>query len=174
MAKTYAKLVFFGAMLLGLFHGCSDASTRCLGHPSACEGRSQSQCIEGCSLRTGCLGDPIVCEQITEDALCQQTPGCELLANCDGVPDDDGAPACNTLQAAQCRQTPGCQYNVSCTGGVTSCEDLDSDTCGLYPQCGIQTRCVGRADSCADVTNIEQCSAVPGCYPADTDPAIVP
>ena len=174
MAKTYAKLVFFGAMLLGIFHGCSDASVRCLGHPGPCAGRSSEQCIEGCSLRTGCLGDDIVCEEITEDALCQQTPGCELLANCDGVREDGGSPVCSLLAAAECRQTAGCQYNVSCTGRGSACADLDSDICELYPQCGFQSQCVGNADSCGDVTNIEQCRQVPGCYPADTDPAIVP
>jgi hypothetical protein len=161
-------------MLLGLFHGCSDASIQCLGHPSPCQGRTAEQCIEGCSLRTGCFGDDIVCEDITEDALCQQTPGCELLANCDGIRDDGAGPACELLAAPQCRTTPGCQYNVSCTGGVTSCEALDRDTCPLYPQCGFQSQCTGSADSCGDVTNVDQCRQVPGCYPADTDPAIVP
>jgi hypothetical protein len=173
MAKTYACLFFFGAVLVGLFHGCSDASIRCLGHASDCEGRLPSQCIEGCSLRTGCLGGDVVCAEINENALCEQTPGCELRGRCEGERADGETPACGQLAATPCRSTAGCQYVVSCVGPGTSCEDLEQDVCGLY-QCAFDSACGGRADDCGDVTTVEQCRQVPGCYPADTDPAIVP
>jgi hypothetical protein len=174
MAKTFAGLVFFGAVLAGLFHGCSDASVRCLGHASACEGRSSSQCLEGCSLRTGCLGDAIVCGEIDDTVLCAQTPGCEVRASCEGERADGESPACADLATTPCRNTPGCQYVVACIGSGSSCEELDEDTCNLYPQCGFESECGGRASDCGDVSTVEQCRLVPGCYLADTDPSIVP
>jgi hypothetical protein len=174
MAKTFARVVFFGAVFVGLFYGCSDASVRCLGRASSCEGRLASQCIEGCSLKTGCLGDDIVCGEITEGALCDQTPGCERQGSCEGVRQDGETPTCEELAATPCRSTPGCQYVVSCVGPGTPCGELDQDTCELYPECKYQSQCSGSADSCGDVGTVEQCRQVPGCYPADTDPSIIP
>jgi hypothetical protein len=69
---------------------------------------------------------------------------------------------------------PGCQFAVTCVGEGAGCEDLDEDTCGLYPECGFRSECTGRADDCGDVSTVEQCRLVPGCFPADTDPSIVP
>lgn len=172
MAKTFPRLALLAALLLSAFQGCSDADVRCLGRPVECSRRSANDCIGGCSVRTGCLGEAITCDTISDNDICQQTPGCELRGSCEGLRTDGGEPACEDLPPRRCQMTDGCVYSVACVGGGTTCDALDDDLCGLYPQCAFQSQCTGQADACGDLDSVDECRIVPGCYPADTDPSV--
>jgi hypothetical protein len=167
MKNMYARLVFLGATLAAFGHGCSDASVRCLGTPSECANRSADDCVSGCSLRRGCLGERVQCDTISNNLLCEQPPGCGLRGTC------EGEASCTQLSASQCRMTAGCQYVVGCVGDGTPCESLEEDLCGLYPQCAFESQCYGKAQACDEVDSYDQCQQVPGCYLADTDPSVV-
>ena len=168
MTKHAIRLVFLAAAALSLIHGYSDGSLECLGTAVACSDRDVNTCDHGCRLERGCLGEqPITCESLTDNYdLCLQT-GCRYVGSC------DGAAGCTQLTFDVCGTTPGCVQVRRCFGGSVSCGSLDDSQCELYEQCVLGSRCTGSADSCGDLDSTSACLDVPGCYAADTKPAVV-
>ena len=168
MTKTYLGLLFLAALAVPLAHGCGDSSFECLGQPVACENREISQCTNGCRVFSGCSGDTVTCESLTDrPMLCVQTGDCRYVGSC------QGRPGCENVDYDACAETPGCEQVARCTGSSVTCESLEDSQCELHPQCRLGETCQGEADSCAEVKSSGACTAVPGCFPADTDPAIL-
>jgi hypothetical protein len=162
------RLLFLAAMALPLAHGCGDGSIECLGTPVACENRDIAACTDGCHVFSGCVGGTITCESLTDrPQICLQTDGCRYLGSC------DGREGCSAVDFDTCAETPGCQQVRRCAGGSVACADLDDSQCELYPQCRLGEACQGTADSCHDLGSRSECSAVPGCFPDDTEPSVV-
>jgi len=169
MTKICVRLLFLAATALPLAHGCGDGSLECLGTPVACENRELSSCRDGCSVYSGCLGGTITCESLTDrPQLCLQTADCRYVGTCEGR---EGCENISDFDA--CGETPGCVQVRRCFGGSVSCADLEDSQCELHPQCRLGEECRGTATECGDLVSSEECSSVPGCFPADTKPAVV-
>jgi hypothetical protein len=167
MTKTCLRTLFLAALVLLVSHACSDSPTTCLGTPVPCADREVSDCNAGCTLESGCYGDPITCDSLTATpTLCVQTPGCRYVGSCDGVE------GCKNVAYDQCAMTSGCQQVRRCYGDGTTCGTLDASQCELYPQCTRGQQCVGKATRCSELA-VSSCLEVPGCLPADTTPAVV-
>lgn len=168
MTKICAPLFLFASLALPLAHGCGDSSLACLGTPVACANREVASCNGGCSVVSGCLGGSVSCESLTDrPELCAQTPGCTYLGSC------AGRAGCENVGFEECAETPGCQQVRRCGGGDVGCEGLEDDQCELYPECRLGDECRGTADACEDLGSSAECSAAPGCFPADTRPALL-
>ena len=168
MTKYCLRLLFLAAAALPLAHGCSDSSIECLGTPVACGNREIGQCTDGCRVFEGCVGDVVTCESLTDrPEICIQTEGCRYLGTC------EGREGCENVGFDECGETPGCVQVRRCDGRDFSCPDLEASQCELYPQCRLGTECQGTATSCGDLGSVDECSSVPGCFSADTDPAIL-
>lgn len=168
MTKLCARLLFLASIALPLAHGCSDDSLACLGTPVICENRELAACTDGCRVYSGCVGASVTCESLTDrPELCLQTADCRYVGSCEGR---DG---CENVDFDTCGETPGCIQVRRCFGGSVSCEDLEASQCELYPECRLGEECRGEPDDCSDLGSGSACSAVPGCYPADTRPAVV-
>lgn len=161
-------LSLFGALLL-FGSGCADGSEQCLGTAVACAERAPAQCTEGCGMSEGCNGGPVSCESLTDNGrpLCNQTPGCTWVGQCDGLA------GCSDRSYTECEDQPGCNQVRRCYGDGTRCEGMADDQCGLYPQCEVSSVCSGGAVQCEDLGSVAQCNTVPGCYAADTSPALL-
>lgn len=169
MTKICVRLLFLAATALPLAHGCGDGSLECLGTPVACENRELSTCTDGCSVYSGCLGGTITCESLTDrPQLCLQTADCRYVGTCEGR---EGCE--NIADFDVCGETPGCVQVRRCFGGSVSCGDLENSQCELHPQCRLGDECRGTAVDCGDLASSDECSSVPGCFPADTKPAVV-
>jgi hypothetical protein len=156
MTKICLRLLFIAAAVIPLAHGCGDSSFECLGTPVACENREIAQC-----------GD-ITCESLTDrPMLCVQTGGCRYLGSC------TGRAGCENVEYEACGETPGCVQVARCAGDGVTCSDLEDSQCELHPECFLGESCVGSADSCASLGSTAECRSVPGCFPADTKPAVV-
>jgi hypothetical protein len=169
MKKTCLRLLFMAAAAVPLAHGCSDSSFECLGTPVACEYREVNQCSNGCRVFSGCVGaEPISCDSLTDrPTLCVQTGDCQYVGSCIGR---DG---CENVDYEACGGTPGCQLVPRCAGGSVTCASLEDSQCELHPQCRLGEQCRGGADDCGGIGSSAECSAAPGCFPADTKPAVV-
>lgn len=168
MTKTCLSLLFLAALAAPLAHGCGDSSLECLGQPLACENREIGQCGQGCRVFSGCVGGTIECESLTDrPALCVQTGDCRYVGSC------QGRKGCENVDYEECDATPGCQQVARCTNGSVTCASLEDSQCELHPQCRLGQECRGEADACAELQSSGECSAVPGCFPADTDPVIL-
>ena len=168
MTKTCLRLLFLAALAAPLAHGCGDSALECLGQPVACESREIAQCTNGCHVFSGCVGDTVTCESLTDrPMLCVQTGDCRYLGSC------QGRAGCENVSYADCAETPGCEQVARCAGGSVECSSLDEDQCNLYDQCRFGEQCQGDADDCDSLDSTGACSAVPGCFPADTQPSVV-
>jgi hypothetical protein len=170
MKKICVRLSFLAATAVAVVHGCSDSSFECLGSPVSCENREIDQCNSGCRVFTGCVGvDSITCESLTDrPMLCVQTPGCEYLGSC------IGRAGCENVEYDACGETPGCQQVARCGGDdAIECDSLEESQCELHPQCRLGQRCEGDADDCGSLDSSSECSAAPGCFPADTKPSVI-
>jgi hypothetical protein len=96
-----------------------------------------------------------------------QTGDCRYVGSC------QGRAGCENVDYDDCGTVPGCEQVARCAGGSITCASLEDSQCELHPQCRLGEQCRGDADSCGEVKSSGGCSAVPGCFPADTDPAIV-
>jgi hypothetical protein len=168
MTKICLRLSFLAALAVPLAHGCGDSSLECLGTPVACENREIAQCTDGCEVVSGCVGGEITCDSLTDrPQLCVQTADCRYLGSC------TGRAGCENVGYDDCALTPGCTQVTRCAGSGVSCEDLEDSQCELHPQCRLGDECRGSADDCSELGSSAACSSVPGCFPADTRPAIV-
>jgi len=168
MTKTCLRLLFLAALAAPLAHGCGDSSLECLGQPVACENREVGQCTNGCRVFSGCVGDTVSCESLTDrPMLCIQTGSCRYVGSC------QGRPGCENVDYETCGETPGCEQVARCTGGSVTCSSLEESQCELHPQCRLGEACQGDADECRELTSGSACSSVPGCFPADTEPSVV-
>lgn len=168
MTKTCLRLTFLAALAVPLAHGCGDSSLECLGTPVRCENREIAQCTQGCRVFSGCVGDTVTCESLTDrPTLCVQTGDCRYVGSCRGR---DG---CENVDYETCGETPGCEQVARCSGGTISCASLEESQCELHPQCRLGQECRGDADACDELVSSSECSAVPGCFPADTTPSVV-
>jgi len=148
-------------------YSCSDGAPQCLGDAVACENRSAEECAGGgCSIREGCLGGELTCDSVEGLTLCNQTPGCRWVGQC------DGSDACRALSYNECGNAPGCVQVRRCYGDGTRCEDLEASLCELYPQCENRSSCTGNATDCIELEADGQCSGTPGCFIADTTPIV--
>ena len=161
-------VVFCAALGVPLAHGCGDSSIECLGTPVPCSNRDLAECNAGCRVREGCIGGTVDCESLTDEpTLCVQTAGCRYLGSC------TGAEGCSGLMYEVCAMTPGCVQVRRCGGAGVRCNQLEDSQCELYPQCALGEECLGSATACGDLGSTAACYDVPGCYPADTTPAVV-
>lgn len=168
MTKICLRLSFLAVLALPLAHGCGESSLECLGTPVACENRELAQCTDGCSVNSGCVGTEVTCESLTDrPTLCVQTGGCRYLGSC------TGRVGCENVEYEACGMTPGCQQVARCAGDGVQCGDLEDSQCELHPQCRLGEECRGTADACDSLGSSSECSAVPGCFPADTQPSVV-
>jgi hypothetical protein len=168
MTKICLRLLFLAASAVPLAHGCSDSSLECLGSPVACENREVDQCTNGCRIFSGCVGSTVTCESLTDrPQLCVQTGDCRYVGSC------EGRAGCENVDYDTCGETPGCQQVARCIGGSVTCESLDESQCELHSQCRLGEQCQGDADDCTGIGSLSECSAVPGCFPADTRPTVV-
>jgi hypothetical protein len=168
MTKICVRLLFLAASAVTLIHGCGESSLECLGTPVACENRGVAECTDGCSVFSGCVGDTVTCESLTDrPMLCVQTGDCRYVGSC------QGRAGCENVEYELCGETPGCEQVARCSGGSVSCESLDDSQCELHPQCLLGQQCRGNADSCRELDSSSECSAVPGCFLADTEPSVV-
>lgn len=168
MINTFAPRALFGAFLL-LASACADGSEQCLGSAVACTERAPASCTDGCAMFQGCNGGAVTCDSITDDGqiLCNQTAGCTWVGQCQGV---DG---CSERSFSECEDQVGCQEVRRCFGEGTRCEGMADSQCELYPQCAISSVCGGNAIQCDNLGSTAQCNTVPGCFAADTSPAIL-
>jgi hypothetical protein len=172
MSKTrllapFVVLVAASSALLSA-HGCSDSSVECLGTAVACENRDLGECVAGCRVREGCIGNTVDCASLTDEPnLCVQTAGCRYLGSC------DGADGCEDLSYDECPGTAGCVQVRRCGGAGVRCSELEDSLCELYPQCARGSECIGTPTACEDLGSTGACYSVPGCVPADTTPAVV-
>lgn len=163
-----ARLLFLAATALPLAHGCGDSSLECLGTPVACENRELGACTDGCSVFSGCIGGTLTCDSLTDrPELCVQTEGCRYVGTC------EGRAGCENVTFDVCGETPGCVEVRRCFGGSVECGDMEESQCELYPECHLGQECRGTADDCGDLGSGAQCSRVPGCFVADTEPSVV-
>lgn len=169
MTKTTASVAFLFAALLLQVSGCADGTEQCLGSALSCENRAPAQCTDGCGMVEDCLGGPVTCDSLTDDGLqlCNQTPGCTWVGQC------GGASGCGDRSYDSCEEQEGCIKVRRCYGEGTTCEGTESSQCELYPQCALGSVCSGEALECEDLGSTSQCNSVPGCYAADTTPAIL-
>ena len=168
MTKTCLRLLFLAALAAPLAHGCSDSSLECLGQPVACENREISSCTHGCRVTSGCVGGEITCESLTDrPMLCVQTGNCRYLGSC------QGRAGCENVDYETCAETPGCEQVARCAGDTVTCSSLEESQCELHPQCRLGQECGGEPDECGELSSGTECSAVPGCFPADTEPSVV-
>jgi hypothetical protein len=168
------RLSLLAAAAVSLVHGCSDSSFLCLGTPVACENREIDQCRSGCRVFSGCLGtEPVTCESLTDRPMvCVQTGECEYLGSC------TGRAGCENVEYEACGETPGCQQVARCgvrgdAAPFVTCDSLEESQCELHPQCRLGQQCEGEPDDCGSLDSGSQCSATPGCFPADTQPSVV-
>lgn len=155
-------------VLLALAHGCGDSSFECLGTPVACSNRDIADCNAGCRVFEGCVGGRVDCASLTDEPeLCVQTAGCMYLGSC------DGRAGCSNLDYDTCGTTSGCVQVRRCGGAGVACSNLEDDLCELYPQCARGQECRGSALACGELESSAACNDVPGCLPADTEPAVV-
>jgi hypothetical protein len=168
MTKIYVCLSLLAALAVPLANGCGENSLECLGTPVACENREIGQCTDGCSVFSGCVGGEITCESLTDrPTLCVQTGTCRYLGSC------TGRAGCENVDYEACGETPGCVQVARCSGDTVECGDMEDSQCELHPQCRLGQECRGNADSCGELGSSSECSAVPGCFPADTEAAII-
>jgi hypothetical protein len=168
MTKTCLRLLFFAAAALPIVHGCSDSSIACLGTPVACENRDLNACNGGCEVISGCLGDVVSCESLTDrPTLCVQTGDCRYVGSC------EGAEGCEAFTFDACATAPGCVQVRRCFGTEVSCSSLEDSQCELHPQCSLGRECGGSASSCSDLDSTAACLDSPGCFSADTEPSVV-
>ncbi len=168
MTKICLRFLFLAAAAVPFAHACGDSSFECLGTPVACESREIAECTEGCSVLTGCVGTEVTCESLTDrPMLCVQTGGCRYLGSC------TGRAGCENVDYETCGETPGCVQVERCAGDSIACSDLEDSQCELHAQCRLGEECTGSAHACGDIESSSECSAVPGCFPADTKPPIV-
>lgn len=168
MIKTFASATLLVSLLL-LISGCADGSEQCLGSAVSCEERAPAQCTDGCAPVDGCHGGAVSCESLTDDGLtlCNQTSGCRWVGQCDGVA------GCGDRDYETCEDQVGCTKVRRCFGDGTTCEGTERTQCELYPQCTLGASCLGEALQCEDLGSTAQCNSVPGCFAADTSPAIL-
>jgi hypothetical protein len=114
--------------------GDDDCDDGCLGAATACFDLEESVCEaqNGCSLVTGCWGDPDPCESHPVRESCEAC-GCAFFsAACHG----DTPPACETFTDSPACASCGCAWEPRCTGAHPPCASYpDRAACNSQDGC---------------------------------------